>query len=176
MEKWEKISEEILSENGYWTYKHDKFKVNGKNGDYYYVHTSGSTMVVPLLPNNKILMIKQYRYLSEQFSIEFPCGVIEKDLSPEDNARKELREETGFDSSNLKLIAKFNPYNGVTDEICYVYVATGLFPSPLQPDFTEEFELVELDAKEIDKLIKSNELWDGMSVAAWQYYKLSCER
>ncbi len=170
--KWEKISEKKLFGNDYWEYRLDKFKIGGgEEKEYHYVHTPGSTMVVPKISENKFLLLKQYRYLNDRFSIEFPSGGLLKELTPEKNALKELREEAGFSAEKLIQIGFFNPYNGVTDEICYVFLAEELYHSPLPPDSTEEFEPLELTASEIDNLISTNEIWDGMTLASWMIFK-----
>ena len=170
--KWQKISEKKLFGNNYWEYRLDIFKIeNGEEKEYHYVQTPGSTMVVPLLSDGRFLLTKQYRYLNRATSIEFPNGGIIKGFSPHENARKELREETGFDAKVLLPLGKFNPFNGVTNELCHLFLAKELFESPLPPDETEEFELLRLTADEINSIIASGELWDGMSLAAWSIFQ-----
>ncbi len=174
--EWQKISEKKLFGNNYWDYKLDIFKIGYKTEkEYHYVHTPGSTMVVPKLSNGNFLLVKQYRYLNRKLSIEFPSGGIIKGLSPKENALKELREETGFAAKRLVGIGYFNPFNGVTDEICNLFFAEELFASPLQADETEEFETLELTHQEIEAMIEQNEIWDGMTLAAWALFKTKRE-
>jgi hypothetical protein len=72
----------------------------------------------------------------------------------------------------LFLAGEFNPYNGVTDEMCHVYIARELQHVGGMPDETEEFELLPLRADEIDKFIHDGVIWDGMSIAAWAIVRL----
>jgi len=170
--RWKKISEEIIYGNNHWVYKRDKFEIPGRTkGEYHYVHTNGSTLVIPVLPGNKLLLVNQYRYLIDEEALEFPCGVLEANLSPEQNALKELREETGYDAKDLRFAGKFIPYSGVSDEICYVYIAENLSPNPLVPDETEEFELLEITFEKFEEMISRNKISDGMTLAAWQLAK-----
>jgi len=168
IKKGKKISEEIKFKNPWWSYKVDKyFFPNGKEGEYHYCYTDGSAFIIPVLPNGKILLVNQYRYLNDRFSIEFPGGGIKENQLPDDIARKELIEETGYEGE-LEKIGIFNPYNGVTNEICHVYIAQNLKPSnQFVKDEGEEFEFIELNAEEIDSMIASNEIYDGMTMAAW---------
>ncbi len=169
---WKKISEKTVYGNNHWTYKLDEFEIpNRSRGEYHYVHTNGSTLIIPLLPSGKILLVNQYRYLIDDEALEFPCGVLEENLSPEENARKELREETGYDAEELAFAGGFVPYSGVSDETTYVYIAKNLFENPLPSDDTEEFELVELTVRQIDEMISANEIKDGMTLAAWALAK-----
>ncbi len=168
LKKWKKLSEKIFADNKFWTYKIDRFVIDDKfEGEYHYVQTRGSSMVIPVNSENKILLTKQYRYLNDMDSYEFPCGGVEEGLSFEENAIKELREETGFSCNNLIKVGYFAPYSGVADEICYVYIAKELFIAPLNKDFTEDFEIEFFTFEDIERMIDSNEIWDGMTLAAW---------
>lgn len=144
---------------------------NGRNYEYHYVHTAGSSFIVPVKDNGKIILVNQYRYLNDRFSIEIPGGGVKEDQSPEEVARKELIEETGFDGDLVK-VGFFNPYNGVADEICHVFIARNLKPSDKETrDDSEEFEILELSPEEIDEKIRTNEIYDGMTMAAWALSK-----
>lgn len=170
--RWKKLSSKVLSKNKYWAYLLDSFTIDGTNEmEYHYVHTLGSTMVVPRLNDGKFLMVNQYRYLNDKFSLEFPCGSIEENLTEIENAKKELAEETGFNANSLIKIGFFSPYNGVADEICTVFVGENLVDGDAMPDLTEQFELHHLTELEIDQKISKNEIWDGMTIAAWSFYK-----
>ncbi len=91
-----------------------------------------------------------------------------KDGSTHDQtAWHELAEETGFSAVSLACIGEFNPYNGVTDELCRVYIARDLRSVGASPDETEQFELELCWPVEINRKIREGEIWDGMSIAAW---------
>jgi 8-oxo-dGTP pyrophosphatase MutT (NUDIX family) len=83
----------------------------------------------------------------------------------------ELREETGHEAKSLLMVGEFNPYNGVTDEMCNVYVARDLKYVGGTPDETEEFEILRVTSNEIETRIRSGVIWDGMSIAAWSIAK-----
>ncbi len=165
---WKRINKKLVIKNNYWSYFLDNFEIeNEQNGEYHYVHTFGSTMVIPVTSENKIILTNQFRYLHQKESLEFPCGSVEENLSFVENAKKELREETGFDAKELIFVGEFAPYSGVSDEMCYVYIGLDLFHSPLPHDETEEINLSFHTFEEVNKLLDSNKIWDGMSFAAW---------
>ncbi len=168
LKSWRKLSESILFRNPWWTYKRDAFELpSGKTGEYHYVHTNGSSMVVPVPGDGKLILVNQYRYLVGKESLEFPCGSVKDGSTHEATARTELLEETGYSAKALVLVGEFNPYNGVTDEMCRVYVARELEYAGGTPDETEEFEIVRLAPAEVDERIRSGAIWDGMTIAAW---------
>lgn len=168
LKKWKKLSTEVKYSNNWWSYLVDKYLFpNGTEGEYHYCFTYGSAFIIPVTAEGKIIMVRQYRYLNDRFSIEFPGGGVKKEDNHEAEAYKELVEETGF-SGELEYAGMFNPYNGVTNEICKVYIARNLKPSEeYKKDDSEEFELLYYTPDEISGMIESNEIYDGMSLASW---------
>ena len=165
---WIRLTRSERIRNPWWIYRLDTFRLpNGNQGEYHFVHTNGSSMVIPVLADGRILLVNQYRYLAERDSVEFPCGSVKDGSTYDETAAHELREETGYEAAKVELAGTFNPYNGVTDEFCRVYVARGLTFTGGTPDETEEFELLTITPEEIDRRIADGSLWDGMSIAAW---------
>jgi ADP-ribose pyrophosphatase len=168
LSKWKTLQRKTISTNPWWEYRLDTFELpHGESGEYHYVHTAGASMVLPLLDDGRIVMVRQYRYLCDRESLEFPCGGVKAGSDYLLTAKHELAEETGFEANELQFIGEFNPYNGVTDEMCRIYLARHLTPVSSQPDATEQFEQVLLTPSELDRRIESGEIWDGMTLAAW---------
>ena len=159
--------------NPYWEYRNDKYSLpSGGIGDYHYVNSRGATMIIPRLNSDLFVMTNQYRYLNKKTSIEFPGGGLAEGLSYSANALSELKEETGYLTADFVLIGEFNPYNGVTNEICQIFLADNLVKCSAQPDDTEEFEILELSKNDIINKINKGEIWDGMTLAAWSIYMM----
>ncbi len=168
LQRWKTLAKHIVRQNPWWRYRMDEFLLpNGRTGEYHYVQTNGSSMVVPVGADGRLLLVNQYRYLLDRESLEFPCGSVKDGSTYDRTAREELTEETGFSAGSLLGVGEFDPYNGVTDEMCRVYVATALQFVGGAPDETEEFELVWLSPGELDERIASGVIWDGMTIAAW---------
>lgn len=168
LKRWKQISSRVLYQNPWWTYKLDTFQIpGGIQGEYHYVFTEGSCIIIPITDAGQIILVKQYRYLNRRDGIEFACGSIKPGSTYLETAQHELAEETGFRAEVMHEVGTFNPYKGIACEMSKVFVAEGLQPAPAQPDATEEFELVYCTVEEVDALIATNELWDGMSMAAW---------
>ena len=172
LKAWKKLSESVVFRNPWWTYKKDAFELpTGKPGEYHYVHTNGSSMVIPIMDDGMVLLVNQYRYLRDRESLEFPCGSVKTGATHDETARHELLEETSYSAEILTAVGEFNPYNGVTVEMCRVYVASRLHYVGGKPDETEEFELVRMLPDEIDARIGAGRIWDGMTIAAWTISK-----
>lgn len=161
------LSEEVFS-TPWMSIFHKQFEMSGgRRGNYFYVHTNGSALVVPMA-DGKIILVRQYRYLTDSVSLELPCGGLKDGQNEEQAARAELLEETGFECHKIKRVGKFLPYNGLSDEYCTVFVARGLEEVGRRPDETEEIEVVRLSPDEIDKLVERGKITDGMTIAGWR--------
>jgi ADP-ribose pyrophosphatase len=172
MKPYKPISKAVLFKNPWWKYCRDKVELpSGRIGEFHYILTNGSSMVVPLDKAMKVILVRQYRYTGNRDSIEFPCGGVKDGSTPEETAKKELIEETGFLPAKLEYCGQFNPCNGLLDEICRVYMARDLHFVGHSPDETESFELVRLALNEMDAFIRNGTIWDGMTMAAWAIAK-----
>ncbi len=164
-----KVSEEVLAENPWWTYKHDKFTLpDGSEGDYYYGEDPGSAMVIPVMDDGRLMLITLHRYLDDKLSIEFPCGGVEKNEAPQAAALRELREETGWQTDNLVKVGSFVSLNGLFKDETHLFAGSELEqvggPS-IEPGEVTEIILRRPD--ELEEMIKRGEIWDGQTLAAW---------
>jgi ADP-ribose pyrophosphatase len=171
--RWKKLSSEVVIENPFWRYRKDQFELNGKQGEYHYASTHGSAMVIPVTPQGELVLVEQFRYLLDRVSIEFPGGGLEHAHEPPlEAAARELAEECGF-AGDLALLGTFTPWNGVTDELCHVYLADPVRPdaSGARPDATESFLLHRLTPAAFDAEIAAGRIWDGMTLAAYTLFR-----
>ena len=170
MEKpaYKTVSKEVFFQTPWTTFMHNKFQMpNGKEGNYWYVHTKGSAFVIPVLPDGRILMGHQYRYLTDRMSYEFAGGGMNDGKSYEEAARAELEEELGYTAQSLTEVGEFCPMNGVTDEICKVFVAKGIEKTEQKLEETEQINEITFSPQEFDQMIVDGKVDDGMTLAAW---------
>lgn len=167
-----RLASETLHENPWWQYRRDRYThPDGSEGEFFYAHTPGAVFVIPEFDDGRVLMLRQFRYLNQRESLEFVGGGMKKGLKPEAAAREELLEEAGLVAGELFPLGWFNPMNGLSDEECYVFLATGLYFNGARPEVSEEFEPVSLTLSELDQLIAAGEIWDGMTLAAYSLYR-----
>ncbi len=164
-----KISSEVVHKNPWWEYKRDKFALpDGGIDDYYYGETRGNVIVVPILDDGRLLLVRQYRFLDEKNSIEFPGGGIHQGESPVDAANREFLEETGYKTENLIKIGTFEPCVGLLKDASHVFIANEL--AVVQEPKSEGIEHTEVILRRIDEfenMIKQGEIWGGQVLAAW---------
>ncbi len=169
--KLEQISSESVHRNPYWHYKRDVYRLrSGAEADYWYAFTHGSVFIIARHDDGSFVLTKQYRYLNQRVSLEFPGGGLAEGVDALDQAKAELEEEAGFIAESWTFLGSFNPMNGLTNELCHVFLAKQLLSTSARPEESEEFEIHRLHAQDIRKAIAERELWDGMTLAAWALY------
>ena len=167
MRRWTRLSRETLFTTPWCRFEHDRFRLpDGAEGDYYHVNSPGAVMVIALDGRDRAVLVRQYRYLLDRDSLEFPAGGLREGTAPLDQARRELEEEAGYRADRWEELGSFASWNGVTNEICRVFLARDLVPSEGTPDPTEEFEVVHLHWPEVVARAARNEIDDGMTLAS----------
>ncbi len=122
--------------------------------------------VLPVDDDGSIWLVGQFRYPLNQYSWEIPEGGGPPSETLEETARRELREETGLTCLELELIATSHLSNSVSDEIAYVYRASGLVPGPSSPEGSEQIEVRRVPWDEAWEMLQSGRITDSMSVIA----------
>lgn len=171
--RWKKLSTQVMFENPWWRYRKDRFEIEpGKAGEYHYASTHGSAMVIPITAHGELVLVEQYRYLLDKVSLEFPGGGVAEHEAPLSAAQRELAEESGYTAA-LEPLGTFNPWNGVTDETCHVYIADPVRAdtSDARPDATESFLVHHFSRHDFERHIASGRIWDGMTLAAYALYR-----
>lgn len=170
--EWQRLSTETLNKNPWSEFRHDTFRLpSGSAGNYYYIHTPGSVSIIPVTADGSLVLHRQFRYLFQRESLEFPGGGIKPGQTPRQAAEAELAEEVGMRAESLTLIGKVAPANGLMDETEYIFLASDLTPVTATPDETEVFTVVTYTVTQIDAAIASGEMWDGFTIAPWAVAK-----
>jgi ADP-ribose pyrophosphatase len=118
------------------------------------VHHPGAVAIAPLLPEGRIVMIRQYRHAARQVLWELPAGIIEPGESPEDCARRELAEETGYAAGEMRRILSTHLSPGCSTEIIHIFVARGLEPISAAGDADERIEPIVLPLSEAVAMVR----------------------
>lgn len=142
---------------------------NGKTALREYINHSGGAAVL-YVENNKVLLVKQFRYPYGKEIYEIPAGKLEKGEAPEATARRELEEEAGYVAKSLKELFKLYPTPGYSDEIIYVYLAEDCVKSHINLDDDEFVECEFIEMQKVCKMIESGEICDAKTVASIYKY------
>ena len=130
----------------------------------------GSVVVLPVLPDGRIVMIRQYRHATRQYLWELVAGRKEPEETPKQGAARELLEETGYRAKRFKVFLDVFPTPGFLEERMYLLLAEGLTAGEAQPEEDEKIEVRAYRVNELKQMIKSGRLRDAKSIAGILYY------
>jgi ADP-ribose pyrophosphatase len=130
----------------------------------------GSVVVLPVLPDGRILLIQQYRYAARQFLWELVAGRMDDGETPLQAAERELREETGYRAKSFKIFLEFFPTPGFLEEKMYLLLAEGLTPGVAEPEEDEKIIARAYTNKQVDQMIRKGKVRDAKTIAGGLYY------
>ena len=131
---------------------------------------SGSVVVLPILPDGRILLIRQYRHAARQFLWELVAGRIDEGESPRKGAARELIEETGYRARRFRIFLDFFPTPGFLEEKMYILLAEGLTAGEAHPEEDEKITTRAFTRKELEQMIHKRIIRDGKTIAGLLYY------
>ena len=145
---------------------------NGKTTDRDLIVHGGASAILPVFDDGRILLVRQFREATGTDILEIPAGRLDIGEDPEVCAIRELREETGYNAQNMRLLIKYFPCTGYSTEILYIYLAEGLSPGKANLD-EDEFVSAEIYPQgELIDMIQSGDIIDSKTILAILHYKL----
>jgi ADP-ribose pyrophosphatase len=130
----------------------------------------GSVVVLPVLPDGRILMIRQYRHATRQYLWELVAGRIDAGEKPRQAAARELIEETGYRARKFRIFLDVFPTPGFLEERMFILLAEGLTAGVAQPEDDEKIVSRTYTRKQLEEMIRRGKLRDAKSIAGILYY------
>ena len=131
----------------------------------------GAVVVLPFLPDGRIILIRNRRYVIGQTLVELPAGTMERNEDPINCAGRELQEETGYPASRIKPIGNFYSSPGVMTERMYAFAAFGLQKTSPVLEEGEEIEVFSVEFAEAVSMIREGQIQDGKTIATLLLYE-----
>lgn len=122
-------------------------------------------------PDEKAILVRQYRQGTREISLELPGGVIEPGQTPLDAGRRELMEETGYATESFHQLATFRPNPAIQTNIVYAFVAeNAILSGPTHFDPNEDLDLVLVPVKELRDFVLQGKINHVIMVATILFY------
>jgi ADP-ribose pyrophosphatase len=131
----------------------------------------GSVVVIPHLPDGRIIMVRQYRHAVRESLWELVAGGMERGETPRQSARRELREETGYRARIFKPLLEFFPSPGILSEKMHLVEARDLTLSSSQPDADERIEVGLFTVHQLLNMVRKHRIRDAKTLVGilWLY-------
>jgi ADP-ribose diphosphatase len=130
----------------------------------------GSVVVLPVLPDGRIVLVRQYRHAARQFMWELVAGRMEPGETPRRAAAREMIEETGYCVKRFRVFLDVFPTPGFLEERMYILLAEGLTLGEAEPEDDEKITAKAFRRAELEKMIHRGKLRDAKSIAGILYY------
>ena len=135
---------------------------NGRRTRREVVHHPGAAAVVPMLPDGRVVLIRQYRHATGSVLYELPAGLCEPGEAPVECARRELGEEVGYQAEEMELLFSVYLSPGYSSELIHVFLASGL--RPVEADADEQVVPVALPLDAVVGMIARGEVQNAAAV------------
>lgn len=125
----------------------------------------GAVAIVPLLPDDRVVLIRQYRHAAGKVLYELPAGTLAPGESPLACARRELAEETGYEAKHMRLLFSTYLSPGYSSEIIHIFAASGLRRTACAgPDADERLELAVMPLQDAVAMVGRGEVQNAAAI------------
>ena len=137
---------------------------NGHKAPREWIEHPGASAVIPLLPDNQIILVRQFRYPVGLVTLEVPAGKLDKPgEDPVVCAERELSEETGYSAGKIWKLTTIATTVGFSNEYIHLFAATDLTPGKKHPDDDEFINVVKMPLTAALQMVESGKIIDAKS-------------
>jgi len=171
VKSWPVVSTERLVDTRVFTLlkRQSRSPRSGENYDFFLLEAPHWVNIVPITREGQLVLVRQYRQGVEDLTLEIPGGMMDpEDPSVEHAARRELLEETGYTAGPMRQAGWVEPNPALQTNRCYTFVADRLeSPGPLQPDGSEDLEVVHIPLGEVPGYVRSGRIRHSLVITAF---------
>ncbi len=150
----------------------------GELYDFHVIESPDWVNIIPVTADDRVVMVRQYRHGIGSFTLEVPGGMVDPgDASPAEAGRREMREESGYDSDEIVPLGVIHPNPAIQSNRCHSFLARDAkLCHEVCFDSTEETEVVLVPLAEIPELIRDGAITHALVVVAFHHLLLFPKR
>ena len=173
---WPKIGSKPLGDFRIFSLRTDR-KISPRTGaehDFYVIDSVNWVNVVAVTPDQQLVMIEQYRHGSNTVELEIPGGMMDApDASPVATGVRELREETGYEGKDARVIGKVFPNPAIMSNTCFtVLVENCRCVHPVKFDHSEDLVTRLMPVADAPRLVAEGKIAHSLVVVALYHFEL----
>ncbi len=175
MRPWPKLSSRLLGDYHIFRLHSQRF-VSPRTGgehDFFVLDVPSWVNVVAITPDDKVVLIEQFRFGTAQVTLEIPGGMIDAGEDPVAAGARELLEETGYRAARYTLLGHVEPNPAIQNNLCYTVLAEDATPTGHQHlDEKEDIGVTLRPVADIPDLLRSGTIRHALVWAGFQHYDL----
>jgi 8-oxo-dGTP pyrophosphatase MutT (NUDIX family) len=174
--KWQKIDSQTIADFRIFSARKDTSLSprTGREHSFFILDSPDWVNVIPVTPDGRIVLIRQYRHGIEQVTLEIPGGMVDGDDGGAAEAgRRELLEETGCAAEEMIYLGSVHSNPAFLNNQTHTYLAVNV-RKVQEPQFdgAEDIEVLLADAAEIPDMVRDGRITHALVVAAFYHYSL----
>ncbi len=143
---------------------------DGNKVVYDYIEHVPGACILPVDDDGNIMLVSQYRNAVDDLTLEVPAGCMNKSEAPEECAKRELEEETGYIADDIIYVMKTYLLISTSNEYTYVYIGKNLRPGKKNMDPEEFINVKKFTLNEALDMIKNGKIIDSKTIIAIYAY------
>jgi 8-oxo-dGTP pyrophosphatase MutT (NUDIX family) len=172
--RWQKLGETTLASTRVFQLNSARYRHPGRGveRDFAVLRPPDWVNILALTPDHRLVLVKQFRFGLDGFSLEIPGGMMEPGEDPVTTALRELREETGFAGVTARMLGSVHPNPAIQGNRChFVLVEQAALAGAMEWDPDEEIEVTTRPVDEVLALARSGGITHGLVLDALFYFE-----
>lgn len=169
-ERWKRLTSKTIGSFRIFSIREDRYQLPriDRQAPFYVLESTDWVNVIPLTEAGEVVLIRQFRFGTEEVTLEIPGGLVEPGHTPLEAARNELLEETGFKSDQWEYLGFVHPNPAFLTNRCHSFLARGVQKvAEIRQEESEEIEVLLVPYGEIKDLIGRQAITHALVICAF---------